>query len=159
MNQHLSKSLLVLAGISLLVCTSQATRASLVNNVAVIVNTGSTNTIGYRIYVSPSGAANYVDGKGYGQAQLPEKLTETFFDDLKVAQPLSTLPVQLGCVKSVSFGTTTYLELGAFESPDVSCPGSIKAQHIYNDVIVIAKALNVKNVPNSQGKPLPAQNF
>ncbi|WP_157374099.1 hypothetical protein [Nostoc sp. PCC 7107] len=42
------------------------------NNVAVVINSGSINTIGYRIYVSPTGEANYVNGKG----KLPEKFTK-----------------------------------------------------------------------------------
>ncbi|WP_375502888.1 hypothetical protein [uncultured Nostoc sp.] len=31
---------------------------------AIVVNSGSTTTIGYRIYLSPSGEVNYVNGKG-----------------------------------------------------------------------------------------------
>ncbi|MHC5828599.1 MAG: hypothetical protein ACYT04_75045, partial [Nostoc sp.] len=129
------------------------------SDVAIIVNSGSTNTIGYRIYVSPSGEVNYVDGKGSNQGKLSHKLTEKFFRDIKIAEPLSNLPVKLGCAKSVSFGTTTSIRLAVEQSQDISCPGNGKAQRLDNDVIAIAKALNVVNVPKSQGKPLPPQNF
>ncbi|MEH2383314.1 MAG: hypothetical protein V7K27_31240 [Nostoc sp.] len=158
MNRLFSKSLLGLAGISFLLCSSQLAMALVPNNVAIILNSGSTNTIGYRIYVSPSGEVNYVDGKGSNQGKLSQKLTENFFRDLKIAEPLSSLPKQ-SCVKSVSFGTTTTIRLADQQSPDISCPGNVKAQSLDNDIIAIAKALNVVNVPKSQGKPLPPQNF
>lgn len=158
MNRLFSKSLLGLAGISFLLCSSQSAMALVPNNVATILNSGSTNTIGYRIYVSRSGEVNYVDGKGSNQGKLSEKLTEKFFRDLKVAEPLSNLPVR-GCIKSVSFGTSTIIRLAGQQSQDISCPGNAKAQRLDNDVIAITKALNVVNVPKSQGKPLPPENF
>ncbi|MEH2064977.1 MAG: hypothetical protein V7K50_22410 [Nostoc sp.] len=158
MNRIFSKRLLGLTGVSFLLCSSQLVMALVPNNVAIILNSGSTNTIGYRIYVSPSGEVSYVDGKGSNQGKLSEKLTKKFFRDLKVAEPLSNLPKQ-SCGKSVSFGTTTTIRLASEESQDISCPGNAKAQQLDNDVIAIAKALNVVNVPRSQGKPLPPQNF
>ncbi|MEH1873683.1 hypothetical protein [Nostoc sp.] len=158
MNRIFPKSLLGLAGVSFLLCSSQLAMALVPNNVAIIVNSGSTNAIGYRIYVSPSGEVNYVDGKGTNQGKLSEKLTKKFFSDLKVAEPLSNLPKQ-SCIKSVSFGTITIIRLAGEESPDISCPGNAKTQRLDNDVIAIAKALNVVNVPKSQGQPLPPQNF
>lgn len=159
MNQLISKSLLGLAGVTFLICASQSTMALVPNNVGVILNSGSTNTVGYRIYVSPSGEVNYVYGKGSGQAKLPEKLTKRFFRDLKLAEPLSNLSVKPNCVKSTSFGTTTTVSLGGQQSPDITCPGNGKALRLENDVIAITKTLKVVNVPNSQGKPLPPQNF
>ncbi|MEH2243460.1 hypothetical protein [Nostoc sp.] len=158
MNRLFSKSLLGLAGISFLLCSFQSAMALIPNNVAVILNSGSTNTIGYRIYVSQSGEVNYVDGKGSNQGKLSEKLTEKFFRDLKVGEPLSNLPVR-GCVKSVSFGTSTIIRLAGQQSQDISCPGNAKAQRLDNDVIAITKALNVVNIPRSQGKALPPENF
>ncbi|MBD2441408.1 hypothetical protein [Nostoc sp. FACHB-110] len=159
MNQFFSQSLLALTGISLLASLSPSAIALVPNNVAVIVNSGSTNTIGYRIYVSPTGETNYVDGKGSGNGKLPEKLVKRFFNDIKVAEPLSKLPTKPSCVKSTSFGTTTNVSLGGEQSPDLSCPGNSKARRLENDVIAIAKTLNVVNVPTSQGKPLPPINF
>ncbi|WP_392534245.1 hypothetical protein [Nostoc sp. C117] len=159
MNRLFSKSLLGLAGISFMLSTSPSAIGLVPNNVAVIVNSGSTNTIGYRIYVSPSGEVNYVDGKGSNQGKLSKKLTKKFFRDVKFAEPLSNLAVRQDCAKSVSFGTSTTINLGGQQSPDISCPGDAKAQRLDNDVIAIAKALNVVNVPKSQGQPLPPQNF
>jgi hypothetical protein len=159
MNQLFSKSLLGFASISFLVCSSQSTMALVPNNVAVILNSGSTNTIGYRIYISPTGEANYVDGKGSGKGKLSERITRKFFRDLKASEPLSSLPVQQSCVKPTSFGTTTTVSLGDQRSPDISCPGNAKTQRLDKDVLAIIKVLKVENVPKSQGKPLPPQNF
>ncbi|MBD2512284.1 hypothetical protein H6G91_34570 [Nostoc muscorum FACHB-395] len=159
MNQIFYQRLLGLASVSFLFCSSQLAMALVPLNVAIIVNSGSTNTIGYRIYVSPTGEVNYVDGKGSHQGKLSQKLTKKFFRDVKIAEPLSNLPVQKSCVKSVSFGTTTTIKLADQQSQDISCPGNAKAQILDNDVIAIAKALNVVNVPKSQGQPLPPQNF
>ncbi|MBH8562963.1 hypothetical protein I8748_12350 [Nostoc sp. CENA67] len=159
MSQFFYRNLIGLVSISFLVGAAQSAIALVPNNVAVIVNSGSTNTIGYRIYVTPTGEANYVDGNGSGHGQLPKKLTKTFFHDLKVAEPLSSLPVEQGCVKSTSFGTTTTISLGGQQSPDVSCPGNQKARRLDTDIIAIAKALKVVNVPKTQGTPLPPQNF
>lgn len=160
MSQLISKGLLgFLACMSLLIISPQSTIALVLSTTAVILNSGSTNTIGYRIYVSPSGEANYVDGNGSGQGQLDEKLTKRFFRDLKAAEPLSELPVK-SCIKSVSFGTTTTVSLGGERSPDISCPSdSDRVEDLEEDVTEIAKALKVVNVPNSQGKPLPPLNF
>ncbi len=159
MNQFVSKSQLWFASLSLLVFCPQPLMALVPNNVGVILNSGSTNTIGYRIYVSPTGEVNYVDGKGSGTGKLSKNLTKKFFNDLNVAAPLSSLPIKQPCIKSTSFGTVTTVSLGSQQSPDISCPGNAKAKTLDNDVTAIAKALKVVNVPKSKGTPLPPQNF
>jgi len=159
MHQLFSQRWLGLAGLSWAVLSSQPMMAMVPINVAVIVNSGSTNTIGYRIYVSPSGEVRYVDGKGSGQGKLSPPLVKKFFQDLKKAEPLGNLSVQKSCVKSTSFGTSTTISLGSERSPDLSCPGNSKARHLKDDVSAIAKTLKVENIPQSQGKPLPVQNF
>ena len=159
MNQFFSRSKLWLASMSLLVFLPQSLMALVPNNVGVIFNSGSTNTIGYRIYISPSGDVNYVDGKGSGTGKLSKSLTKQFFNDLKAAEPLSKLPVKQPCIKSISFGTATTVSLGSQQSSDINCPANGKAKSLDNDVIAILKALKVGNVPINQGKPLPPQNF
>jgi hypothetical protein len=138
---------------------TQPSAALVPTTTAVITNSGSTNTIGYRAFVAPSGIVNYDTGKGPGQGRLPTSLTAKFFRDIKAAMPLAQLPVKRGCIKSVSFGASTFVVLGVERSPDVSCPGNAKAQTLESDVNLIVKALSVGNVPWSQGKELPPQNF
>ncbi len=115
-------------------------------NVAVISNTGSTNTVCYRIYVSQSGQATYVDGDRQGNGIISAALASKFFSDISAAQPLSQLP-EKHCLKSVSFGTSTFVRLGGEESPDLSCPGNAKAEALFNDAEAITQALKVTNYP------------
>lgn len=157
MRQLLSISLLGVVG--LLAISSQPSTALVPINEAVIVNSGSTNMIGYRIYVSSSGEAHYVDGKGQGQRKLPSDLARRLFWDIKAAMPLSNLPADQHCMKSSSFGTSITVRVGAEQSPDLSCSDNRKVQMLDNDVEAIAQFLHVTNVPKSKGKPLPLQNF
>ena len=126
---------------------------------AVILNSGSTNAIGYRIFVPLSGQARYIDGDGRGNGKISAALTKKFFTDLKSAMPLEKLPIKQPCIKSVSFGTSTAIRLGGGQSPDISCPGNAKTQLLFNDVTAIAQALKVRNVAHSQGHEIPPLNF
>ncbi len=159
MKKFVSKSLLALAGLSLLAVSSMPAEAMVPINTAVIINSGSTNTIGYRIYVAPTGQVTYVDGKGSGSGTISAALTTHFFNDIKAAQPLSQLSDSQPCMKSVSFGTSTYLALGGQRSPDLSCSDNQKGKVLLNDVQEIAQKLHVTNVPRSQGHQLPPINF
>lgn len=96
-----------------------------------IVNSGSTNTAGFRIEVKPSGEAEYTSqprriGFLRGeeprnvQKTIPKGLADRLYRDVKAARPLSALPPQ-HCVKSVSFGTRLTIEEGDDSSPDLSC--------------------------------------
>lgn len=92
---------------------------------AVIVNSGSTNTAGFRIVVERSGKASRSETRRSTQAQpksikVPKKLVDRFYADLEAARPLSKLPRQ-ACMKSASFGTVLTVELAGDETPDLSC--------------------------------------
>ncbi len=108
-------------------------------NVAVILKTASTNTDCERFYVTPSGHVSFVIGNKAGQGTLRKSRTQKFFADLKAAEPLSKLPVDT-CVKSVSFGTSTFVSLDGEQSPDVSCPGNANAKQLFDDTNAIRKA-------------------
>jgi len=119
---------------------------------AVIVNSGSTNTAGFRIVVATSGNAEYMQSirhpqpevdKAAGQPatrKISDKLVQRLFSDLKKAEPLSSLPTQR-CFKSVSFGTRLTIEFGGEETPDLSCPGQQdpRAQNLQRDANEIVK--------------------
>jgi hypothetical protein len=96
---------------------------------AEIINTGSTNTTGYSVFVSLSGNASWVLGSG-----------------IHDAQPLSKLPGGHG-VKSISFGTSLYIEYQGQRTPDLSFPGNAKAQVLAADAAAVAKALGLSNRP------------
>ena len=162
MQQFVFKSLLALASCSTLalpIFSAQSTFALVPSNTVVISNSGSTNAIGYRIYLSPSGQAAYVDGKRQGRGKISPIVIKQFFGDLRAAEPLSQLPIKLPCLKPASFGTSTSIRLGAQQSGDLSCPGNDKAKSLFKDVNLIKRTLHVTNVPRSEGKELPPQNF
>jgi hypothetical protein len=104
---------------------------------AAIVNSGSTNAPGYRIVVSPDGAATVRQGVTVKRLSLPLQATRAFFHDLTIAQPLRALRAA-GCMKSTSFGTTTHIEWHGQSTPDLSCPSSnVAILRLRHDVEVI----------------------
>jgi hypothetical protein len=150
--------LVAVALATLLIVLANSSEAVVPGNTAVIINSGSTNMIGYRIYITPSGELSYVAGNGQGQGKLSSGLKRRFFRDLAAAMPLSQLPVS-SCIKSISFGTSTVVQLGGERSPDLSCPGNAQAEALSHDLTAIAQFLHVTNVPRSEGQELPPQNF
>jgi hypothetical protein len=118
--------------LALTACMSQTgqTKPPAQNAAATIVNTGSTNTAGFRIAVHPSGAAEYVSiPRGAGaQSAVPEKaardipadLAARLFTDLAAARPLSSLPAP-HCFKSASFRYRLTIEFDGETTPDLSC--------------------------------------
>jgi hypothetical protein len=120
-------------------------------DVAVIVNTGSTNAPGFRIVIERSGNAEFTAGPPrpnrspnekpkQTQRKLPDALAERLYSDLDAAKPLSSLPNQR-CAKSVSFGTKLTIEIGGQETPDLSCgPGdNARLQALVRDANEIVK--------------------
>ena len=109
-------------------------------NQATIVNSGSTNTAGFRIAVKRSGAAEYITiprganarpaepEKAEPEKPEPEKsgreiskdLASRLFSDLEAAKPLGGLPAPR-CLKSKSFGSRLTIEFGGESTPDLSC--------------------------------------
>jgi hypothetical protein len=106
-------------------------------NVAVILKTASTNTACERFLVAPSGQVSFAIGNRTGQGTLQAPLTKKFFEAIKAAEPLSKLPIQLNCMKSASFGTSTFVSLDREKSPDLSCPGNAKAKQLFEDSTAI----------------------
>jgi hypothetical protein len=129
---------------------------------AVILNTGSTNTLGYRIVLQRSGAAEYINGPKRALATVPASLTAQFFKDVQAKMPLESRTATT-CMKSASFGYSVFVWWNHSRSGDVTCPNGAA---IANDVTKIAQALNlstglrlVRPIPmltNEPRKPLPA---
>ena len=111
-------------------------------NQAIIVNTGSTNANGYRIYVSPDGSTTYIDARGERQGHISASLVLKFFRDIESAQPLNDLQSRRGCIRSASFSSTIYIKFGRQTSPDLSCAGDSQAQQLANDASAIRNALS-----------------
>jgi len=124
-----------------------------------IVNSGSTNSIGYRVLIGSGGEASFVSGDGSGHATLPSDLFGRLQQDISSAKPLSGLPAASSCMKSVSFGTSTFVALGGDHSPDLTCPANDAAKNLKSDVDAVIIFLNVRNVARGAGRELPPQNF
>jgi hypothetical protein len=120
---------------------------------AVIVNSGSTNTIGYTITVSSDGHASLTtqkrDGTAMGSAKsftLASGTAARFFADL-VAAKNSTM-VTVPCMKSASFGSTTHVKWQGWTSPDLECPPKNSAgQALVKDVGEIRQASGLTQAP------------
>ncbi len=99
-------------------------------NLATIVNSGSTNTAGFRIAIRRSGAAEYTSIPRGANSQntepeksgreIPKDLAMRLFSDLEAAKPLGGLPAP-HCMKSKSFGSRLTIEFGGESTPDLSC--------------------------------------
>jgi len=99
-------------------------------NQATIVNSGSTNTAGFRIAVRRSGAAEYITVPRGANArneepqktgrEIPKDLASRLFADLEAARPLPGLPAP-HCMKSKSFSSRLTIEFGGESTPDLSC--------------------------------------
>jgi hypothetical protein len=95
---------------------------------AVIVNSGSTNSAGFRIAVERSGNAEYTETSPRPNSRpvtparrmVPDALVQRLYSDLEAAQPLTSLP-RPRCMKSVSFGFRLTIEFGGPETPDLTC--------------------------------------
>src|SRR3954471_2569239 len=92
------------------------------DDTATVIDSGSTNSAGFRIVVQRSGKAECITkprkyGPGAGetskpkQQQLSQALVNRLFSDLDAAKPLSSIPDR-HCMKSASFGTTRTIEFG-----------------------------------------------
>jgi hypothetical protein len=111
---------------------------------AVIVQSGSTNSGGFRIVVEKSGKAAYTplaakSGRQTEQVkpqskQIANDLAGRFYSDLGSAGPLAGLP-KPRCMKSASFGTTLTVEMAGQKSPDLSCGdgGNAKLKALIQD--------------------------
>lgn len=124
----------------------------------LIVNSGSTNMIGFRIMLGAGTTASYASGAGTGYGEIPVRLAARFRRDIALARPLAALPPG-PCAKSVSFGTRTFITVGGDRSPDISCGDELRLRALSDDVMRIAQSLHVTNVPRSRGRELPPLNF
>jgi len=121
---------------------------------ATIENTGSTNTTGYKITVTQSGNSFHAEAASTGgdhnseagNKELLRSQVRKLFTDLAAAMPLTSLPVRHG-MRSVSFGTSTFITYKGQRSPDLTSGGSPRANALKADVDAITKALRVGNAP------------
>jgi len=125
------------------------------DNDVIVDNSGSTNFSGYRIIIKPSGQinilphgrmrANLVYSKG--DYTVPSQSALKLISDLEAVMPLSGLKSPR-CMKSVSFGTRTFVTYKGQTSSDIQC---MKTEEFVKDIntimTTISKAQNDVKIP------------
>jgi hypothetical protein len=119
---------------------------------AAIVDSGSTNSNGFRILVERSGRTqSTIVPRDPGPqpielpvttiGMLPAALAQKLYSDLDAAWPISSLPKQ-NCLKSASFGTVRIIEFDSQKTPDLSCGNgkNPKLRALADDLQQILKA-------------------
>jgi hypothetical protein len=96
--------------------------ASAKESQVTIEDTGSTNRLGVRLTFDRHGEATVQPRRGEPQqVKLDESQCKLFLHDLKAVGSLTALPV-IHCAKSVSFGSSLFVEIDGDRSPDLNCP-------------------------------------
>jgi hypothetical protein len=130
---------------------------------AVIMLTGSTNTTGYRVVVSPSGSAEYISASGRATSQISSQLATRLFSDLAATAPLNTI-AEGHCEKPASFATSLYVYWNHQRSPDLSCVAGEQGKSLIDDTNAVADELGLgmrmrrpmrPMLPGELHKPLP----
>ena len=120
---------------------------------AVIVNSGSTNTVGYSITVWSDGQASLTTQNRDGSATGPAKpftvsaaTAARFFNDLAAAKSSNAATVP--CMKSASFGSSMHVKWQGWVSPDLECPAKGAAgDALIRDVDAIRQASGLAPQP------------
>jgi hypothetical protein len=120
---------------------------------AVIVNSGSTNTMGYKITISRDGNGTATlqgrTGTPSGKPksfQLVSGTVTRFFDDLSAARKENAPPIP--CMKSASFSSTTRITWQGWTSPDLECPQKTPTgDALVRDVQAIRQAAGLGTLP------------
>jgi hypothetical protein len=118
---------------------------------AVIVDSGSTNTQGYRIEVRSDGSAFVSTGSSSPKPfTVPQATVERFFADLAAARKGNATSAP--CVKSASFGSTLRITWQQWVSPDLTCPPKdASGAALVTDVQTLRKAAGIGTAPLRQG--------
>jgi len=155
----------VLAIAAVLGCVTSANAGS-GRDGATIVDSGSTNTPGYRIDVWSDGSATIVlQNRGVTHGE-PKTFTVTgsvasrFFANLKAVK--SGNVTGQPCMKSASFGTTTRVLWHGWTSPDLDCPSDrAPLTALVSSVNAIRQASGIGTLPGPNrgagGGPLHAE--
>ncbi|MBV8147460.1 MAG: hypothetical protein JO092_00045 [Candidatus Eremiobacteraeota bacterium] len=137
-------------GTALLIANASAAPA---RDGAVIVDSGSTNTAGYKIELWSDGSGTVTLQNRFGETHGAAKtfavssaLAQRFFADLKAARDGNA--VSEPCMKSASFGTTTHAQWHGWNSPDLDCPaGNGLTAALVSDVNAIRSASGIGTMP------------
>ena len=117
---------------------------------AIVAISGTTNNCSQVLFIRSNGSISYISCVTTKSITISINLTTLFFHDIHAALPLTTLPKNGGCLKSKSFGSSTYLILNTQTSPDVSCSVDSIGLELYHDVRAIQAVLHTVILPPQQ---------
>lgn len=145
---QLKRRATLLSALTIASCVAAASADS-----AVIVNSGSTNTMGYKITISRDGNGTVTlqgrTGTPSSKAkpfQLPAANATRFFDDLSTARKENAPPIP--CMKSASFSSTTHVTWQGWTSSDLECPQKTPTgDALVKDIAAIRQAAGVATLP------------
>lgn len=133
------------------ICVIVGTTGSKPLDLAVIVNSGSTNAAGFKIEVWSDGSASItMTSRGGTTSSAAKSFTapsyKQFFADLEAARKGNAVTVP--CMKSASFGTSTHITWQDWTSPDLDCPPKdALGEALVRDVQMIRDAAGVGKPP------------
>ena len=109
-----------------------------------IVNSGSTNTLGFTIDVAADGSAALTMQHATKTFHLAAATLTKFLSDLNAARRLTTSPAIGSCMKSASFGSVTRIAWQGWTSPDLECPApNAQIAALASDVREIREAAGI----------------
>lgn len=110
---------------------------------ASIVNSGSTNTLGFTIAVASDGSATLTMQEATKKFHVASATLAKFFADLGAARKATTGPGS-ACMKSASFGSVTRIAWQGWTSPDLECPAAnAQIAALSDDVHAIREAAGI----------------
>ena len=114
---------------------------------ARVVDSGSSNAPGWTIAVRSDGAAWLtVAGGATRWFRRTPALAATFLDDVAAARAAGI--AERSCMKSVSFGTSVWVEWHGWRSPDLACPTTGAANTtLARDVAALENAAGANSIP------------
>jgi hypothetical protein len=116
---------------------------------ALVIDSGSTNRPGMTITVDATGSVTAQPRNGESKPlNVDPQLCQALMKDIKAAGQLSTLP-EHHCAKSVSFGSSLYVETNGDRSPDLGCanPPDPRMAALQKDANAILQAVRAQVGP------------
>ncbi len=113
---------------------------------AVISNSGSTNTAGYTIVITPDGSTIVRQYDSFERKVVAAPQTRWLFQKLQQAGPLDSLAT-VHCMKSASFGSSTTVAWNDRSSADISCGGDPLTRELMRTIGVIVRELAIDTRP------------
>ena len=121
-----------------------------------IVNSGSTNSAAFQLDVRSDGSTTFtVQGRAPETRAIPPKSAALFLGNLRSALPLTPTKAE-GCMKSASFGSSTFVIYHGHRSGDISCGQTLRDRTLMSDVNRIALEAKIPTlIPRTQAPTAP----